>query len=96
MQQRADSSQYADVGAVCLTSEPAEEADQHTGEQGCYHPFHKEGQNEAIGLLHTFKAGFHAFTQSTNTHMTQTPDWSLLWHSNEKKKTSPTRAVLVG
>ena len=75
MQQGADPSQYADVDAVCLTSEPAEEAEQHTGQQGCYHPLHKEGQNEAVHHLHTLKAGFHAFTQPTSTHMTQTPDW---------------------
>lgn len=32
MKQRATSSQDADAGAVCLNSEPAEEADQHAGE----------------------------------------------------------------
>ena len=74
MQQRANLSQYGDVSQVCLTSEPAEEIDQHTGEQGCHYPFHKEGQNEAIRLLQ-IEGRLSCFNALTNMHMTQAPDW---------------------
>lgn len=50
-QKTPDLSDQAAVGMITLPSQPAEDVNQHTNNQGCHQKLQQEGQQKAVDLL---------------------------------------------